>query len=430
MSAKYQETLNYLFAQLPMYQRVGSVAFKKDLTNTLALSEIANNPHEKLKCIHVAGTNGKGSVSHIIAAVLQTQGYKVGLYTSPHYKDFRERIKINGTYISEEAVIEFVENNKKHFEAINPSFFEMTVVMAYDYFVNQQVDYAIIEVGLGGRLDSTNIITPLLSVITNISYDHTDMLGNTLSAIAFEKAGIIKHNVPVIIGETHPETEPVFYNVAKEKNASILFAEKENEVIVLEKSWNNTNINFRLKKETNFQYTTDLKGDYQLKNLNTALTALHYLNNNIIIKVDNEALSKGLKNVIGIAKLIGRFQVIDTNPLVIFDSAHNEGGLKVLMKEINEIANGELYIVFGTVKDKDLTKVLPILPKNAKYYFCKADIPRGLDAGELNNTACNYGLVGKVFKNSVEALNEAKKTANKNDIVLVTGSIFVVAELV
>jgi dihydrofolate synthase/folylpolyglutamate synthase len=255
------------------------------------------------------------------------------------------------------------------------------------------------------------------------------MLGNTLSAIAFEKAGIIKHNVPVIIGETHPETEPVFYNVAKEKNASILFAEKENEVIVLEKSWNNTNINFRLKKETNFQYTTDLKGDYQLKNLNTALTALHYLNNNKIIKVDNEALSKGLKNVIGIAKLIGRFQVIDTNPLVIFDSAHNEGGLKVLMKEINEIANGELYIVFGTVKDKDLTKVLPLLPKNAKYYFCKADIPRGLDAGELNNTACNYGLVGNVFKNSGEALNEAKKTANKNDIVLVTGSIFVVAEL-
>jgi dihydrofolate synthase/folylpolyglutamate synthase len=413
-----------------MYQRVGSVAFKKDLTNTFALCEANNNPHKKLKCIHIGGTNGKGSVSHIIASILQENGYKVGLYTSPHYKDFRERIKINGTYISEEAVVTFTERNKEIFENIAPSFFEMTVVMAFDYFVKQEVDYAVIEVGLGGRLDSTNVIEPLLSIITNISFDHTDMLGNTLPKIAFEKAGIIKNNIPVIIGETNKETKPVFENTAKEKNACIKFADATSNVLKL---------NSDLQVGTTFEYTdatlkknifeTDLFGNYQLKNLNTALSSLYYLKENGIIPINDSSIENGIQKVKQLSKLIGRFQIIQLNPTIILDSAHNEGGLITLFNEIEQFTFKQLHIVFGTVKDKDLSKVLSLLPNKAKYYFCKANIPRGLEAEELHNEAKKYSLNGNCLISVDAAYKSAILNAKENDIVLVTGSIFVVAEV-
>jgi dihydrofolate synthase / folylpolyglutamate synthase len=431
MNNNYQQTLDYLFSQLPMYQRVGSTAFKKDLTNTFALCEENNNPHEKLKCIHVGGTNGKGSVSHIIAAVLQENGYKVGLYTSPHYKDFRERIKINGEYISEEDVINFTEKNKEIFEEINPSFFEMTVVMAFDYFAKQEVDYAVIEVGLGGRLDSTNVIRPLLSIITNISFDHTDMLGNTLPEIAFEKAGIIKNNVPVIIGETNEATKPVFENTSREKNAPIQFAEELSKVVKLNSDLiKGTTFEYTDKKNIKTKFKTDLIGNYQLKNLNTALSSLYYLKENNIISISDSSIENGIQKVKHLSKLIGRFQVIQTSPTIILDSAHNEGGLRELFNELEQFSANQLHIVFGTVKDKDLSKVLPLLPKKAKYYFCKANIPRGLEAEELLSEAAKYSLNGDYFLNVATAFNAAVENAQEKDIVLVTGSIFVAAEVI
>ncbi len=430
MKNKYQQTLDYLFSQLPMYQRVGSTALKKDLTNTFILCEANNNPHEKLKCIHVGGTNGKGSVSHIIASVLQENGYKVGLYTSPHYKDFRERIKINGEYISEEAVVNFTETNKEIFEKIAPSFFEMTVVMAFDYFVKQKVDYAVIEVGLGGRLDSTNVIQPLLSVITNISFDHTDMLGNTLPEIAFEKAGIIKNNIPVIIGETNEETKPVFENSAQAKNASIQFADVSNNISKLTSDLlNGTTFEFNNQRNSKINFKTDLIGNYQLKNLNTALASIHYLKENNIIPINESSIENGIQKVKQLSKLIGRFQVLQSNPTVIIDSAHNEGGLKVLFKEIEQFSYKQLHIVFGTVKDKDLSKILPLLPKQATYYFCKANIPRGLESEELFQHAKKHNLNGNYFNDVENAYSTALNNANKEDIILVTGSIFIVAEV-
>lgn len=429
MNATYQQTLDYLFSQLPMYQRVGSTAFKKDLTNTLKLCEANDNPHKKLKCIHVAGTNGKGSVSHIIAAVLQSQGYKVGLYTSPHYKDFRERIKINGTYISETAVVDFVEKNRKVFEAIEPSFFEMTVVMAFDYFVKEAVDYAVIEVGLGGRLDSTNVIMPLLSVITNISYDHMDMLGNTLPEIAFEKAGIIKQHIPVIIGETHVETKPVFEKKAFEENAPILFSENINRIEEYSISIDGMRFSFFRNNTTEKKLITDLTGNYQLKNLNTALSALYFLQEKNIVAINDEAIEKGVSNIKGISGLIGRFQIVQKTPLTILDSAHNEGGIKLLFSELSAYKFETLHVVLGTVKDKDLNKVLPLFPKNAIYYFCKANIPRGLSAHELMLTANEYELIGTHYESVQLAYKNALKNAKPEDAILVVGSIFVVAEV-
>jgi len=413
-----------------MYQRVGSTAFKKDLTNTIALCEANNNPHKKLKCIHVGGTNGKGSVSHIIAAVLQENGYKVGLYTSPHYKDFRERIKINGEFISEGAVVTFTENNKEIFKKIAPSFFEMTVVMAFDYFVKQEVDYAVIEVGLGGRLDSTNVIEPLLSIITNISFDHTDMLGNTLPEIAFEKAGIIKSNIPVIIGEINEETKSVFDNIAKAKNAQIQFADVNNNILKLNSDLvNGTTFEFNNKRNNKINFKTDLIGNYQLKNLNTALASIYYLKQNNIVPINELSIESGIQKVKQLSKFTGRFQVLQMNPTVIIDSAHNEGGIKELFKEIKQFTYKELHIVFGTVKDKDLSKILPLLPKRATYYFCKANIPRGLEAKQLFHHAKEHNLSGNYF-NSVEvAYNTALSNAKKEDLILVTGSIFIIAEV-
>lgn len=429
MNTPYQQTLEYLFSKLPMYQRVGSTAFKKDLTNTLKLCEVNGNPHLKLKCIHIAGTNGKGSVSHIIASILQSQGYKVGLYTSPHYKDFRERIKINGEYISEEAVVNFTEKNRKSFDLIEPSFFEMTVVMAFDYFVTQKVDYAVIEVGLGGRLDSTNVITPLLSVITNISYDHMDMLGNTLAEIATEKAGIIKSNIPVVIGETHVETEPVFIKKAEERNSEIIFSERINSTRKISQTFDNVKFSFLKNGANNIFYETDLTGSYQMKNINTALTACFYLKEKNIIAISEKAIETGIQNVKKIAGLIGRFQIINKHPLTILDSAHNEGGIKILFSELKEYSFNVLHIVFGTVKDKDLTKIFTLLPKNAKYYFCKANIPRGLDADQLKLTASEYSLIGESYNSVKEAYTAAQNMSEENDAILVAGSIFVLAEV-
>lgn len=432
MALSYQETIDYLFAQLPMYQRIGSAAYKKDLTNTLALCKAANNPHEKLKCLHVAGTNGKGSVSHILASVLQEQGYKVGLYISPHYKDFRERIKVNGSYITETAVIEFVEKYKSVFESVEPSFFEMTVVMAFDYFVKQEVDYAVIEVGLGGRLDSTNVINPLLSIITNISYDHMDMLGNTLGLIAGEKAGIIKPHIPIIIGETHPETENVFINKAKDNNAEIIFADQLYNTIDSYYE-NNTihHIQYQNKANGNIkELTSDLLGKYQLQNIKTAFVALEKIQHDGIIKIDEIAITNGLKNVVANSKIIGRFQIVHTKPTIILDSAHNEDGVLELMQEINELTFNKLHIVLGTVKDKDLNKIFPLLPSYATYYFCKASITRGLDSKELQNAVTNYNLIGDAHQSVIEAYETAKRIANKDDLIVVCGSIFVVAEVI
>jgi dihydrofolate synthase / folylpolyglutamate synthase len=426
MSSKnYRQTIDYLFSQLPMYQRVGNVAFKKDLTNTIELCGAVGNPHKKLKCIHVAGTNGKGSVSHIIASVLQENGYKVGLYTSPHYKDFRERIKINGQYISEKSVIDFVENNKVFFEKIKPSFFEMTVVMAFDYFLNETVDYAVIEVGLGGRLDSTNVINPLLSVITNISYDHTEMLGNTLAEIAFEKAGIIKPDVPVIIGEKHEETTDVFVNQAKINNSKIIFSEDISKIISSEINGEYQIIDLEKKK-----IATDLIGNYQSLNMRTSLTALEYIQKHKIIAINNKSIINGIKKVRKNTGLIGRFQLISKNPSVIIDSAHNEGGIKVLFQQIKSLTYEALHIIIGTVNDKDISKILSLLPTDANYYFCKADIPRGLDAINLREIAATFNLKGNAYTSVNEAYMSALKNAESNDLVLVTGSIFVVAEVI
>lgn len=422
--SKYTDTLDFMFRQLPMYQREGKSAFKKDLGNILAFCKEIGNPEDKIKSIHVAGTNGKGTVTHILAHILQSQGYKVGVYTSPHYKDFRERIKINGDHISKREVISFIEQNKAIISDIRPSFFEMTVAMAFDYFANQQVDYAIIEVGLGGRLDSTNVITPLLSVITNISYDHVDMLGDTLELIAGEKAGIIKSNVPVIIGETQLETTPVFTAKAESTNSHIEWAdanininEKENGLDLL------LNDNQWLTIKNN-----PLLGSFQLKNIATAFYAAMNLEPQCNIDFSKAVASFGqLRELTG---YMGRWQYISRSPDVLVDSAHNEGGIAFLKTYIEVQSQYEsLHIVCGFVNDKDLGKILKLFPKNAKYYFAKANIPRGLDASILMNAAGDLGLIGKSYRSVRQALAAAKMSAKPNDLIFVGGSIFVVAEV-
>ena len=391
-----------------MFQRVGAAAYRNDLTNIIQLCDLLGNPQEDLKCIHVAGTNGKGSVTHIIASVLQQQGYKVGVFVSPHYKDYRERIKINGKFISKKFVTAFVEKNQKQFKKIDASFFEITTSMAFEYFKKGRVDFAVIETGMGGRLDSTNIIMPLLSVITNISYDHQQFLGNTLQKIAAEKAGIIKKNIPVVIGETQKETKPVFVAKAKAMKSAIYFADKE---------------------IGEHKFKTDLKGIYQLKNIPTALMAIDVLKKNGV-KISNQAIAKGLKHVAKNTSFIGRWMVMGEKPLIVFDSAHNEGGVKELKQEIRNTKYETLHLVFGTVADKDISKVLSLLPKDAKYYFCKADIPRGLHAEELKQQAGKFKLTGDVYSSVKQAFKAAKQNASKKDLVLVAGSVFVVAELI
>jgi dihydrofolate synthase/folylpolyglutamate synthase len=407
----YQETIDWMFNQLPMYQLQGASAYKKDLTNTHLLIDHLDNPQEKIKCIHVAGTNGKGSTSHMLASILQEAGYKVGLYTSPHLKDFRERIKINGPEvsgeISEEFVSDFINKHKAFFEANDMSFFEMTVGLAFDYFAKEKVDIAVIEVGMGGRLDATNIITPLVSVITNIGLDHTQFLGNTLESVAFEKAGIIKPNIPVVIGEYTPETKPVFLAKAKECNSEIYFASD----LITE------------------NYPSDLIGDYQMHNKKTVLQTIAILNNQKEFKITPENIKSGLLQVVKNTGLQGRWQQLGEFPKVICDTAHNKNGLEIVLKQIQKEEFDDLHIVLGVVNDKDLDEILPLFPKNAFYYFCKPNIPRGLEASILEKKATTFGLKGEVYNSVTDAYQKAKQNAAKSDLIYIGGSTFVVAEI-
>ena len=403
----YQETINWIFNQLPMYQLQGATAYKKDLTNTHLLLAHLENPQEKIKCIHVAGTNGKGSTSHMLASTLQEAGYKVGLYTSPHLKDFRERIKINRKDISEEFVTNFINKHKSFFESNDMSFFEMTVGLAFDYFAKEKVDIAVIEVGMGGRLDATNIITPLVSVITNIGMDHIQFLGNTMDAIAFEKAGIIKPNIPIVIGEYTPETKPVFLDKATECNSKIYFASD----LILE------------------TYPSDLIGDYQMHNKKTVLQTIAVLNAQKEFIITSENIKSGLLQVVRNTDLQGRWQQINEFPKVICDTAHNKNGLEIVLKQIQKEEFDDLHIVLGIVNDKDLDEILPLFPKKAKYYFCKPNIPRGLDAVILKQKAAAFELIGEVYNSVSEAYQKAIENAGKSDFIYIGGSTFVVAEI-
>ncbi len=427
----YQETLKWLFNQLPMYQRQGKAAYKANLNNTLKLDKYFDHPHIKFRSIHIAGTNGKGSVSHMLASVLQEAGYKVGLYTSPHLKDFRERIKINGEMISENFVVDFVHEHQKKFQEIKPSFFEMTVAMAFDYFAKQNIDVAVIEVGMGGRLDSTNIIKPELSLITNISLDHTAFLGNSLKKIALEKAGIIKENIPVIIGETQDETEKVFIDKAKEKNAEIYFADQYYKIDYAMLSIDQKQV-VNVEKNDEIVYkdiNLDLLGNYQMKNLVTVFSAIDSLNKGGF-NIDKKYIYSGLKNVTINTGLMGRWQILDNNPTIVCDTAHNLEGIRYIINQINQTPYKDLHIVFGMVDDKNTDNILSILPKQAKYYFTKASIPRALDQKLLKNKAEKYELNGESYENIILALTEAKKNAESNDLIFIGGSTFVVAEVV
>ena len=401
----YQQTLNWLFAQLPMYQQQGASAYRKDLINTILLANHLGNPELKIKTIHVAGTNGKGSTSSMIASVLQEAGYKVGLYTSPHLKDFRERIKINGIEISENFVVDFVAKNKSFFKENNLSFFEMTVGLAFDYFVKQEIDVAIIEVGMGGRLDSTNIITPLVSVITNIGLDHTQFLGDTIEAIASEKAGIIKPNIPVVIGEYTHQTKEVFLAKAKDCDTDIYFA---SDLITKD-------------------YPSDLLGDYQVHNKKTVIQTIEVLRS--YFSVSEENLKNGLRNVVKNTGLLGRWQQIHSNPKVICDTAHNSHGLKIVLNQIQKEEFGNLSFVLGFVNDKDLDDVLPLFPKNANYFFSKPNIFRGLEAKILQEKAAEFGLIGNIYNSVSEAYQEALRLSSQDDFIYIGGSTFVVAEI-
>ncbi len=390
-----------------MYQRVGQSAYKADLAETINLANYLKNPERAFKSIHVAGTNGKGSTSHMLASVFQEAGYKTGLYTSPHLKDFRERIKINGEMIPEEYVSDFVQQHKSFFESNQLSFFEMTVGLAFDYFRSEKVDVVIVEVGMGGRLDSTNIITPEVSVITNIGLDHTQFLGDTLALVAGEKAGIIKESVPIVIGETLPETKMVFERIASERKAAITYAE------TLDAS----------------DYTSDLKGIYQAKNIKTVLATLGILQKNGW-DISEENIKNGLNNTVKNTGLMGRWQILNENPKVICDTGHNKEGLQLVMQQLRMENYKKLHIVLGVVSDKDLASILPLFPTDATYYFCKPNIPRGLDASLLYSRARGFGLVGEDYISVRSAYNAAVKAASEDDLVFVGGSTFVVAEVV
>lgn len=403
----YKETLDWMFNKLPMYQTQGATAYRKDITNTVLLASHLGNPEQHLKCIHVAGTNGKGSTSHLLASVLQEAGYKVGLYTSPHLKDYRERIVINGKPISEDYVTDFMNKNKPFFEANELSFFEMSVGLAFEYFVKEQTDINIIEVGMGGRLDSTNIITPLVSVITNIGLDHTQFLGDTLELIASEKAGIIKSNIPVVVGEYVAETKPVFLAKAKETRSEIYFASD-----LIQQN-----------------YPSELIGDYQIQNKKTVLQTIKVLNEQNQFTVSEEAVKNGFLNVIKNTHLKGRWQQLGENPKIICDTAHNSHGLKIVLNQIKKEHFDKLHIVLGVVNDKNLDEILPLFPKTAKYYFCKPNIPRGLDAEILQQKAAEHNLEGETYLSVSNAYQAAKKNADPNDFIYVGGSNFVVAEI-
>ena len=426
----YLATLDFLYAQLPMFQRVGAVAFKKDLGNTKALCKALGNPEKRLRCIHVAGTNGKGSVSHMLAAILQASGYKTGLYTSPHLRDFRERIRIDGEMIAEQEVVDFTEKMRSHMAEVHPSFFELTVAMAFDHFAKYEVDVAVIETGLGGRLDSTNVITPILSVITNIGWDHMDLLGDTLPLIAAEKAGIIKADVPVVIGEYQEELAYVFEQQANERRALLKFASKSWEAHktgeVSGKQFFDVFKNGKLKIHG---LATDQLGIYQAKNLVTVLAAVEQLQSQGW-ELEEKQLRDGLLSVGKLTGFVGRWSILQHEPLVVADTAHNEAGIKLLLEQIAQTPHERLHMVLSMVKDKDIDKVLSLLPKNAIYYFSKASIPRGMEAVLLFEKAAQYGLNGATYPTLQKAYAAALSQAEKHDLVLIGGSTFTVAELI
>lgn len=426
----YSQTVDYLYSRLPMFTRVGAVAFKKDLHNTIAFCSALNNPQNQYKTIHIGGTNGKGSTSHMLAAILQKAGYKTGLYTSPHLKDFRERIRINGKMVPKSFVTSFVKAQQSFIEKIEPSFFEVTVAMAFSYFAQEKVDVAVIEVGLGGRLDSTNIIHPDLSIITNISLDHTNMLGNTFAEIAFEKAGIIKQNTPVVIGEHHPETDPVFEQKAKEQNAHLTFAEDELRIAGANAKSNSLQLNIQgIKDNTNTELNLDLTGNYQRKNIITVLQSVRVLSA-IGYKIENKAVYEALKRVKELTGLQGRWQTLAKNPLMICDTGHNKAGIAEVVQNIQQTPHEKLHMVIGMVKDKDITAVLSLLPQNAIYYFCQPELERALPAQELAEKAASFNLSGQVFNSVATALAEAKLKAQPKDLIFIGGSTFVVAEII
>ena len=401
----YQDTIQYLYNSTPVFEHVGASAYKEGLSNSWALDEHFNHPHTKFKTIHVAGTNGKGSCSHTIAAILQAEGYRVGLFTSPHLVDFRERIKVNGDCISQEYVMDFVENERSFFEPLHPSFFELTTAMAFKYFADSLVDIAVIEVGLGGRLDCTNIITPILSVITNISFDHTQFLGDTLEKIAMEKAGIIKRDIPIVIGETTPETRNVFIQKAKEMNAPIFFAEEYNNPIA---------------NELDFE----LKGSYQLKNKQTILCAVSHLP----LSISPSSIKEGLSHVVELTGLMGRWQTIRERPTVICDTGHNVGGWQYLSQQIKSQPCKNLHIVFGMVDDKDIDTVMNMLPTNATYYFTQAQTKRAIPANIVKEKGKEHHLKGYVFPQVADAYKAALHHANEDDFIFVGGSSYIVAD--
>lgn len=427
----YADTLDYLFHQLPMFQRIGPAAFKKDLNNISKLCGALANPQDHFTAIHLAGTNGKGSTAHMVAAVLQAAGYKVGVYTSPHYKDFRERIKINGKLMSKGRVVDFVAEHRPLFDEIRPSFFEITVALAFTYFAEEKVDFAIIETGLGGRLDSTNIIQPVLSVITNISFDHQQFLGDTLPLIAGEKAGIIKKSTPVVIGETQAGTKDVFQQKAAQVEAPIYFADQIMEAIAIDESLSTTTFEIKKNGETWISdLEVEVKAVYQALNLQTALLSLSLLVDLDIAEWTVNDLRTGLGQLRQLTRFLGRWQVLQNKPLVIADSAHNEGGLRPALAQLQRIPHKKLLIVLGTVNDKDLNKILPLFPSQARYFFAKAQIPRALPAAELKAAAAAHGLQGRAYSSVCNALRAAKRAATPNDLIFIGGSIFVIAEVI
>ena len=425
----YQQTIDYLFSRLPMFSRIGAAAYKTDLTNTAKLCAFLGNPQTKFKSIHVAGTNGKGSVSHMLAAVLQVAGYKTGLYTSPHLKDFRERIKVNGEMVNENFVTTFTQKIKSLIEEIEPSFFEITVAMAFDHFVKEQVDVAVIEVGLGGRLDSTNIITPELSIITNIGWDHMNMLGDSLEKIAFEKAGIIKPGVPIVVGEMQSRTQPVFEQRAKEKGSPLFIAAQKRQVT--DWNWEKHELAVEVSNEHKTDhrvYHLDLPGIYQTKNLLTVLEACSQLQQQGW-KIDNEITQQGLRQVKKLTGLHGRWEIIHQSPMVVLDVAHNEDGIQELIQQAELMEHRQLHIIIGMVKDKEVEKILSLLPKNARYYFTKAQIPRAMSEDELTVKATIAELRGSTYSEVNNALQDALVHAHRDDLIIVCGSVFLVGEI-
>lgn len=424
----YQATLDFLYNRLPMFSKLGADAYKKDLHNIRELCDRLGNPHHRFKTVHVAGTNGKGSCSHMLAAILQANGYKTGLYTSPHLEDFRERIRINGEMIPEQEVILFTEHTKPWYDEIEPSFFEITVAMAFEYFAKEKVDVAVIETGLGGRLDSTNIITPELSVITNIGYDHIAILGDTLDKIAFEKAGIIKHSIPVVIGETHPETKQVFIQKAAQESSSIQFADQQIQI----DEWHfddKHHLSVILSdNDSKINLTLDLPGLYQLKNVSTVWLAAKQLKA-LGWNIDQQKTKEALSQVRKLTHLHGRWEVIDTDPMVVLDVGHNADGMKQILTQLNALSYQHLHIVIGMVKDKDISQVLTLLPKSASYYFTQSHIPRAMPVDQFAEMATQQGLQGASFQEVNEALAAARTKAHPNDLILVCGSVFLVGEV-